>query len=381
MNRLLKFLLVGMFLSILGSGINGQTLSIQVPPGDIITSQTTDFGAFRNIVTDVDPYTGKQVYVWGEQDASPSGTLNRDIWCAIYDKDQNLLIAPFRVNFDPTNDQAMQRVRINPNDQSFVITWAGTNSGTWDIYAKKLKLNLTSSQSLQVKTVSDLLVNTTTAGSQYYPYPVFHGASGELIIGFTGTGTNGTNDVFYQRVNYTGTLLQSITGFTDQLINSVASTQVLNQNITSMEYSTFSNQVILVYNSNESGSYDVIRRMLSYTPASTNITGTYSLDAEFIANTTTAQDQEYGTILINQTTGSYAIAYQSDGNKSGWGVYYKVFSSTGTLLKDEFSLPEMRWPMKSNIRKESGMNVPICLCISSRITTEAIPICGAVWWM
>ena len=338
MRTLLRFLLIVVLVICRSTEmLYGQTLSsVAVPTyvnsvastyGDIIPALTAET-VIRNIVTDVDPYSGKQVYVWGEADGS--GT--RDIWCAIYDKDQYLLTGPFRVNTTTTADQSMQRVRINPNDGSFVVAWGSMQTGDWNVYAKKISLNLLQANISTVTAQTDFLVNQTTAGNQQSPIPVFCGASGELLIGFTGypvSSSSGT--AYYQRINYTNSatagtaaLQLAVSGLADQQLN--ASTSIVSHILNSMEYSSYSSQVITTYTSTTSaGVVYVTRRDITYSTSAG-----YTYDAELYVNTVGTGNNESSNITINQTTGNYAIA--SESTYGGWNIYFSVFNAANTQV-------------------------------------------------
>ena len=327
-NRPLRFLFVLLLLICCCNSSYSQSLSVPTTLTATLTTNSPE--VLRNIVTDIDPYTGKQVYVWGELDTL--GASTKDIYCAIYDKDQNVLVSRFRVNTGTTGDQAQQRVRINPNDGSFVVAWGSLVSGNWDVFAKKINLNINQSDANNVHVaIADVAVNsnaTLKPNTQYYPLPVFCEISGELLIGFTGVGSNGTNEVYYQRFNYPAMTI--VGGAVEQQLNTIITNQ---QNFVSFEYSTFSNQVIASYhsNSNTTNGYDVYRRIISYSEA----TGTYSTDAETIVNTTTAGDQQNGHIAVNQTTGNYSITWTSN---SSWKVFSKMYNASNAMIKDEFSV-------------------------------------------
>ena len=339
MNRLLKFLIIGLLILCHNVGYS-QSVTVPTTLAGILspTQQSVSPVVIRNTVTDVDPYTGKQVYVWGEL---VTGTSNRNIMCAIYDKDQNLLVTPFIVNnVVMAGDRAYQHVKINSNDGSFVVAWSSNQAGNWDVFAKKIYLNITNAQTPAISSNTtlyyDVAVNTNASlkpNTQYAPVPVFCGASGELLIGFSGIGINTTYEAYYQRFNYTGPTLTIVGGSTTPEIQlNVAMTN--NQTMVSMEYSTYSSQLIVTYNSNASGSYDVIRRVLTYVSSS----GIYNTDTETIVNTMTTADQQNGTIIINQSNGNYSISYQSDEQKAGWAVYDKIYSPTHAVVKDEYSI-------------------------------------------
>ena len=166
---------------ILFSFIQGfaQTLTLQTVGGaNDVQVGNDNFTAARGsqAMVDVHQTSGVVIYTWCEADDQGNLGGNRNIHCAIYDKDLNPLVTSFRVNNSTTGDQQTPTVRINQEENTFVIAWGSNHAadGTYDIYAKKIDIYLTNSST--VASQSDVLINgtstttgTSTAGSQLYP--------------------------------------------------------------------------------------------------------------------------------------------------------------------------------------------------------------------
>jgi len=336
MATMVRFLLL--YICVFSVSAMAQTLTLvsQFDQYQKFTPVTAQFPGFiRAMRADIHEASGKQVYVWTEPDVS--GSLNRDVYCAILDKDMNTLVNAFRVNNTTTNQQYFQNVQIHQSDNSFVIVWGGMQNGNWDIYAKKIRLDITDAQTTaEVTNAADLLVNISTAGDQFYPSFVINTRSNEVIVGFTTTGVNGTKEVNYQRLNMNplGTPLTRVSGSTDQQVNTVvAGDQGMSL---SMDYNQSTAQTIFTYQSKNpaTNTYDILSRALNYDDA----TGVYSLNTEITVNTYTTGDQQNPYIKVNQQTGQYAICWQSldQTASSGWDAYAKIFNASNTEIKSEF---------------------------------------------
>jgi len=335
MATMVRFLLL--CVGLLSAGAMAQTLTFdsQFNQYQKFTPVTPQFAGFlRAMRSDIHEASGKQVYVWTEPDVS--GSLNRDVYCAILDKDMNILVNAFRVNNITTNQQYFQNVQIHQSDNSFVVVWGGTQSGNWDIYAKKIRLDITDAQTAtEVTNVPDLMVNASTTGDQYYPAFVINTRSNEVIVGFTTTGVNGTKEVNYQRLNMNppGTALTRVTGSADQQVNTVVAGD---QGIgIAIDYIQSTGQTIFTYHSkNPALTYDILSRALNYD----DVTGAYSLNTEITVNTYTTGDQQNPHIKVNQETGQYAICWQSLNQtaSSGWDAYARIFNASNIEVKSEF---------------------------------------------
>ncbi|MGN6646695.1 MAG: hypothetical protein ACTHJT_09195 [Cytophaga sp.] len=309
------------------SGISAysQTLSLFNQMNVPANPTNTYFGNICALTLDVDPATGNQIYVWSEKQTS---STDRDIYCAIYDRNSVLLIPRFKVNNGTGGDNYYQRIKIHPYDGTFIITWAGKKSGNWDIYMKSISLALNTVSSQLIMNAPDLLVNGITAGDQLTPIPTFHLGSGELLIGYTHTVAAGDRDIYYRRVNYS---TMAVLG-TDQSISNVTTND---QALSAMEYSSYTGEVIMFYSSTKPAStgFDCYKRILLYTAGAYSFSGT-----ETRVNTYMTSDQTASTICINQTNGQYALSWVSLGQSSARGVYAKVFDALHTEIKAEFRI-------------------------------------------
>lgn len=282
----------------------------------------------HNVVCESDPLSGKKVYVWMQHDA---GGWTRDIYCAIYDKDMNPITGSFLVNNVSTSDnydQGDHALKIVSYDGSFVVTWGGETSGNYDIYAKKISLNITAADALTIKSQADLKVNSTLLnGSQSFSSVTYNEKSGEVIVGFQSPDAGGTDQMYYQRLSYTGSTLTRLG--TEQKINTIAIPQAIK-----LAYNSVTGDVIAVYHSWASGG-EVMRRVISYD----EVLDTYSLGTEINMASYTAGDQLDPSIVVNQTTGNYAVCWHSyNQGETGVGLYGKVYSSTHGVVKSDFNL-------------------------------------------
>jgi len=350
MKHTTKFLFLFLFSSVLLSQSNAQSLSV-----------TSQFGikpslaGARNVSIAVDEYTGKQVYVWAQQDA---GGWSRDIYCNIYDRNMNEQTGAFVVNKSALSgaaggDQTDFSVRINSYDGSFVIAWGSSQSGTYDVYVKKIQLDLSSTTAALVASATDNPVQDPAllAGDQSFALVVFHEASGELLVGYQGpSGVSGVTarSVYYQRINYS-----TMSRIGSQVQINTAAT--LSPGSMKMEYCKLTGQIITTYDNWASGC-DVMRRLIDYDV----LTGLYSFSTEINVASYTAGDQMTSGIAVNQNTGAYSISWLSyNQNKTGRSIVGKIFTSTHAVIKSDFFITTKTadeqiiiapvWDEKSNV--------------------------------
>ncbi|MGN6646689.1 MAG: RHS repeat domain-containing protein [Cytophaga sp.] len=304
--------------------LHAQCTQATVPAGVIKDIMAATYPSTPRYLTgEIDEATGKLVCMWQEQDVV--GTT-RDIKCAIYDKDLNQLVAPFRVNYDTTDHQTYYDLKIHPYDNSFIITWASRKSGNYDVYLKKISLDITSGAA--VTAAADVLV-TNTALDQASTNVTINYARNEIIVGYNSMTTASDWDVYVRRLDY-ATLTTIGSEFR---INTVTTAT---QAIWGIEYSTQADEFIVSYHSNATGNYDILCKTYKYDAT----TSAYIVSAaEQTVNTYLTSDQMTPFLIVNQTTGDYAISWSSNGQDgSSRGAYARVYDRLNAAKTSEILL-------------------------------------------
>jgi RHS repeat-associated protein len=328
---------------------NAQSLTLQTAGADLLLG-ANDFTAVRSPSVDVHDNSGIRIYTWA-QSQDPGGVQqdNKDIYCQIFDKDMNAMTIAFRVNKVNSADQLYPVVKINQNDETFVISWASNAGGDYDIYAKKLdiySLNPTDVLNQNEILVNVNVVNTslpTTAGRQITPFLAFDYLYNELIVVWRdqdgqdnpGNPSLGANGVFSRRINYSDFSL-----IKDQWL--VNYTTVDQQILNSAEMNPVTGELYVCYQSfNGANNYDVTFRKFKR-DSNYDFIGQTNPN-ETTINTHLSDYQQAGYIIVNKTTGDYVIGWTSN-NQDGMylGAYFRPFDKNNVQKTLPGSASEQR---------------------------------------
>lgn len=326
--RLLFFL--GCYLLILTSGL-GQSLtakSFGTPPQTDILISKDNYTINRLPIVDVHQNSGITVYTHTEADSESSLSGNLNIFCSVYDKDMNVLIPSFRVNnTNSLGDQLYPVVKINQNENTFVIAWASNHStdGLYHIFIKKMNIYMTNSA--DVANQPDILVSSLNGRRQIMPKVAIDYNWDEVVVGWRdvdGAGTD-ANDAYARRLNYSDL---SLVGNEFILNQRVADHQI----ILDLEISPVTGALYALYHTLYSTTaYDTYYRKFTR-----DASGVFVGANEVIANTHTPSNQWNGSFVINETTGDYCINWHSDvQDGSGQGVYFKVYNKNDAVINIE----------------------------------------------
>jgi RHS repeat-associated protein len=308
------FSLFFLFIFTLAGTARAQSLTDKTPMRDVVSGD--NFNAARAVAVDVDSRTGKSVYVYNEIDA----TGTRDVFCAIYDESHKKIVNSFRVSSVGFHEQIYPTVKIHQQDNSFIVAWASMENGTdYDVYMKKISLDVTDATSASVTSASDIIVNTSTSGDQTKPKLAIDYGRNELVVGFTDASAPGA---YARQFDCSSASL-----------NPVAGQFTLTTGITTlygMEISPVNAHLIAIYQYIPSPYY-------IYKTAFTYSSGSYSGSTTVQVNTNTGNPKYNPSICMNQSTGAYSISWESymqEGN--GYEAYSKIYSSSHAVLKTDF---------------------------------------------
>lgn len=329
-------------LLLLSSRLSSQTLVSDPINGWAEQTITGNSSSVKYIDVDEDPTTGNKVFVWQEDPLG--GTGAKDIFCAIYDV-RSTLVNKFVVNKTTAGEQVYPRVKVNKNDQSFIVVWGSYINSTnaidpnqYDVYAKKIRFASYSTDKLN----PDLLINTYITGNQTLPLASFDYRNNEVIIAWTDqngrdrlpTIVSADNGIYAKRINYSGATLALISGSDEFRINNAATAG--HQTLTDMEISPVTGMLYCIgqYMNQPGGSgYDIILGTFSK-----NASGNYISGSETILNTTLSGDQVNPSLAINSLTGDIALSWQdniSPGN-IGFDCFSKILDKNNVVKKDVF---------------------------------------------
>jgi RHS repeat-associated protein len=321
------FSLFLLFIFAFAGTASAQSLTDKTPISDIVSGN--NFNAARVVSVDVDPSTGKTVYVFNELDAS--GTT-RDVWCAVYDDNHNRLVNNFRVNNSASSEQLYPTVKIHQEDNSFMVAWQSNhNSGNgYDIYMKKISLDVTNSTSSSVTSASDILVNDITSADQTQPRLVIDYSRYELIVGFSSASSG---NCYAKRFTYS-----TLSPPAGQFI--LASTPMT---LGDINISSVTGELIAVYPVTTGPS--VYKRIFTYS------SGWQGQTPVMVNASTSGQVNIDPFLSVNQKTGAYSIGWRNINQSNGANTALaKIYSSTHTVLKSEFSVNSSTGNSKWNVK-------------------------------
>jgi hypothetical protein len=318
--------------------MNGQSLLVDslapgpkwdsiMGPNDYLTWR---FGSVRNM--DLHQMTGRIAVIWAQKDSYGYN----DVWCAIYDRDFVLIDTAFRVNNVAQGDQADPYIKFNQADQSgnhLVACWAGTGHGTtYDVYLKTI--DASTGNPSDASAAADILAVDTTyqTGRQMRPQMCIDNSRAELLVGWWDLdgSADGNSWAGVARRFELNTLSPIDSAF---VVNGVTSgVQILYD----MEYSAVTDQlIVLMYSKGYGGSptqYQTVRRY--YTR---NVLDELVASSESIINGNTTYAHVGPYIVLNQSTGDYIVAWTiANLDGSGQGSYARIFDSGHNEIEAQF---------------------------------------------
>ncbi|MEL7191151.1 MAG: T9SS type A sorting domain-containing protein [Bacteroidota bacterium] len=213
-------------------------------------------------------------------------------------------------NATTLSTQKNPAVAMSPTGE-YVVVWEslGQDGDGYGIYAQVYT-------AAGAVSVSEFLVNTTTAADQRKPDVAMDG-SGNFIItwqSYTPTGANGW-DIFYRTYNLAG----------------IATTGQIRAN-----NSRPGNQRHPKVSARQSGNFVITWEDDGDVYAEIYEVSGATIVTDFLVNTTTANEQIYPAVAMNFINGDFIIAWQSlnqDGD--GYGIYSRIYQATGSPITGE----------------------------------------------
>jgi hypothetical protein len=281
-----------------------------VRTAEFLVNETTVDSQSEPVVTAL--ADGGYIVAWtsANQDGASNG-----VYAKTYEADGTVRTAEFQVNATTADSQSEPSVTALA-DGGYVVTWTSVNQdGVGNgVYAQTYEADGT------VRT-SEFLVNATTADSQSEP-SVTALADGGYVVTWTSANQDGDgNGVYAQTYEANGTVRTS-----EFLVNVTTANGQSSPVVIALEDGGY---VVTWTSAGQDGSGNGIYAQV-YEADGTVRT------AEFLVNTTTANDQMLASITALED-GGYAICWQSNGqDESGYGTYAKIFESDGTVRTAEF---------------------------------------------
>lgn len=149
---------------------------------------------------------GRFVVVW--EDNQLRGSVNYDVYFALYNAAGTKVAGPTKVNTTDVNARENARVAMNRSTGEFVVAWSAAGASTSDVYARRFNATGAAVDPLEVK------VNTSINSQDYAPSVAFSG-NGTYIVAWEGN-PNGDLlwEAYFQRYNFAGTAVSPIGGNT-----------------------------------------------------------------------------------------------------------------------------------------------------------------------
>ena len=216
-----------------------------------------------------------------------------------------------QINTATTNTQQSPSVAMDSSSRYAIVWEALTDDGDdYGIYAKIYNASGNVS-------VSDFLVNSTTANSQRFPDISMNSSTGTFVVVWQSLNQDGDGWGIYQRIyQIDGTQILS-----ESLVNGTTAGNQRHPKVTMQ-----SNGAYIVTWESEG---DIYARLF-------NSNGTAN-GSEFIVNSTTTDVQNYADIASGVNDDSFVIVWQSlaqDGD--GYGIYAQRYTSSGVESGSEF---------------------------------------------
>jgi len=220
----------------------------------------------------------------------------------------------FRANTTTSNDQQRGSVAAAA-DGSFVIVWqsSGQDGDGKGVFGQRYAAN---GQALG----GEFRVNVTTQGDQEYPAVACLSGGGFVVV-WSGRGAGDNSGVFGRRYDADGSALGG-----EFLINTYTDNQQQLASVAALSGGGF----IVAWQSHGGQDGD----NTGIFAQRFNADGT-KLGNEFRVNTTTNGHQQYSAIGVGPD-GQFTIAWQSNQDVSGWGVFAQRYNADGTTAGGEF---------------------------------------------
>jgi hypothetical protein len=218
----------------------------------------------------------------------------------------------FRVNATTASDQLYPAVAMDA-DGDFVVVWASTHGGTYDVYARRF-------DATGVAQGGEFRVNTFTTDTQSYP-TVAMDASGDFVVAWISFVQDGSGyGVYAQRYDPAGAPQGG-----EFRVNA---TTANDQRDPSVAMDADGDFVVTWMGQGQDGSgWGVYAQR--YSAAGVPQGG------EFRVNTTTALDQFYPSVGMD-ASGNLVVSWMSDQDGSSFGVYAQRYDAAGVAQGGEF---------------------------------------------
>ena len=243
------------------------------------------------------------------------------MYAQIYDPDGNPVGAEIPINVETTDAQKNPAIAVDDSG-NFVVTWESKGQDDADgksgVYARVFDNTGTALS-------GDILVNETTAGDQK-DASVAMDASGNLIVSWTSTDTDGFKDVYVRLFDSDGVALSGET-----LVNEFTGGDRGKASVVADDDGNF---VVAWESKNQDDD------------AGTNKKGVYArvfddtgvaVTGEVVVSETTSDDQKDVAIAM-EADGDFVVAWSSKGQDDAdgrEGVYYRMFDSAGAAQTGE----------------------------------------------
>lgn len=247
-------------------------------------------------------------------DSNGEGTA--DVYARTYDANGNALQDhEFKVNESTDRDQKHSSVTINNN--GVAVTWTSQKAdGTWDLYERWFDTagNAQSSETQINGTSSDSAIQSQVGMDPW----------GYVAVAWQ-CETGGTSDIY---ARYNGFTNGDSWDTGEFRVNETTGGNRYNPN---MGFKTNDGSFVISWTSDGqdgSGAGIYARRY--------DVMGN-ALGGEFQVNTTTAGNQDYASVAIDNNTGNFVITWSSYNQDAlgGWGIYSRSYNADGSPSSDE----------------------------------------------
>lgn len=221
---------------------------------------------------------------------------------------QGILETLVNTTLPPTQTNA--GVAMNPASGAFVVTWTSNDANKDGIFARIFNADGT-------PVSAEIPVNTTTTDQQDFS-TVGMAADGSFVIAWDSKNQDGvSHGIYAQRFNAAGAKLGG-----EFLVNQFTTGNQIEPAIAVAA----DGQFVVAWNDDRNGG-DIYVRHFSNTGA--------ALSNEILVNTNTANGQFLPAVAID-STGSYAVTWQSDSGGSGKAIFAQRFNASDVQLGSEF---------------------------------------------
>lgn len=197
-------------------------------------------------------------------------------------------------------------------DGGYVVTWFGGVNYPWDIFAQRYDAD-------GARVGGETLINTTTAGAQWYPSVAALSSGGYVVTWQSVGGASSDFDIYAQRYDAAGVKVGG-----EMLVNT---TTVGDQGAPSITGLADGGCVIVWNSPGQDGSgLGVYEQRFDTSGA--------KVGAETLVNTTTSGDQQESTVTA-LSDGGFVITWMGQSDGSGFGVYGQRFDASGAKVGGE----------------------------------------------